>query len=444
MNNKRILIISSVPITHFGNLGVDRVVSLEELGYEVDYLTKYKDRDPHVIGIYRPRYIFSFFRNIRNLMPAKIVAVLRRLCPFLFPKKLHLSHEGIEVKSPDENCPLVDTETLLSFIQPIYSFVQILAWQDMITSVSIKAIYDKLHVPIVLVPVDFQPFTGGCFYFGNCRNFESGCGNCPVFKGCETNDNSKINFKIKKEVYKSINCGFMVNPYTMDFIKKSKIISENRLQVDYYSMDDTLYKPLDIQKCRQKLDISNKKYVILSRFSSLNNLRKGCQYLHEIINTFAEKIGHERINVLLLFAGGQDEDFEKKFNVDVLNVGTLSTDELVQAYSAADIFISTSIDDAGPSMVNQAIMCGTPVLSFNIGSALYMVDNGETGYRVPLLDTEAMSNYLIEHFNLTPDDRQNMKKKCRVKGLETCSRKRAAMNFINFATKLENLGNLEN
>ena len=51
----------------------------------------------------------------------------------------------------------------------------------------------------------------------------------------------------------------------------------------------------------------------------MNNLRKGCQYLHEIINTFAEKIGHERINVLLLFAGGQDEDFEKKFNVSFLN-----------------------------------------------------------------------------------------------------------------------------
>ena len=139
-----------------------------------------------------------------------------------------------------------------------------------------------------------------------------------------------------------------------------------------------------------------------------------------------------------MLAGGKDETFERKFNVDVLNVGMLSVEDLIKAYSAADIFLSSSIDDAGPSMVNQSIMCGTPVLSFNIGSALYMVDNGQTGYRVPLKDVDAMANSLVEHFNLTDEERKVIRDNCRNKGLETGSRGMFAKRLVSFAEKLAN------
>lgn len=434
---KRALIISSVPITHFGNLGADRVSALEEYGYDVDYLTKYQDDNSNVIGIYSPQSITNCLRKVKSLLPSCLVNILRRFCPFLFPKDNYIRGNGIVITSVSEDFPVVDNESLLSLIEPIYSFVFVLAWQDMITSQSLKAIYEKLKVPIILTLVDFQPITGGCYYFGDCRNFENECGNCPALERKAMNDMTHYNFQTKKEIYNSINCGFMVNPYSLDFIKQSKIISENRLRVSYYTMNENLYRPLDKSSCRNLFRIEkHKKYVIFSRFTSVGHERKGYIYLLAAINKFAEIIGSQKDEVVLLLAGGKDELFESKFNIDVLNVGMLNVDELINAYSAADLFLSSSIDDAGPSMVNQSIMCGTPVLSFNIGSALYMIDNGETGYRVPLKDVDAMANCLDAHFNLSNDERKVMQNKCRCKGLETGSRGEFAKKLVLFAEEL--------
>lgn len=435
--NKRVLIISSVPITHFGNLGVDRVSALEESGYKVDYLTKYQDDNHHVIGIYKPQYITHFLKKIKSLLPKRIISNLRRLCPFLFPKDNYIRGNGTMITSVNEDSPVVDNHLLLSKIEPIYSFVFVLAWQDMITSRSLQAIYEKLRVPIILTLVDFQPITGGCYYFGNCRNFENGCGTCPALASNIFDDITRYNFHIKKEVYNSINCGFIVNPYSLEFIKRAKIVPNDRLQVSYFSMNEDLYKPQDKSICRDFFGIKKtKKYVIFSRFTSVTHDRKGYPYLLATINKFAEIIGSKKDEVLLLLAGGKDELFERQFNIDVMNVGTLTVSELINAYSAADIFFSSSIDDAGPSMVNQSIMCGTPVLAFNIGSALYMVDNGETGYRVPLKNIGAMASCLVEHFNLDDEDKEAMQMKCRIKGLETGSRRKFAKTVLDFAEKL--------
>lgn len=438
---KRVLIVSSVPITHFGNLGIDRVAALENFGYEVDYLTKYQDENPHVIGVYPKRRNTLFLKSIKSVVSLRCLSFLKHWYSSLFEKNNYINKDGIIITNPDENCPAVDNNQLLSLIEPIYSFVYVLAWQDMITSSSLRAIYDKLHVPIIITTVDFQPITGGCYYFGKCRNFEVGCGNCPVLGGMDENDITRQNFLVKKENYNSMNCGFMVNPYSMEYVKRARLVSSNdRYQISYYSMDENLYKPLNRDYCRHICGINEeKKYVILSRFTSFNDKRKGYSYLVSAINSFASEIGARKNEILLLLVGGRDESFENLFNVDVHNLGYLNVESLIQAYSAADIFISSSVDDAGPSMVNQSIMCGTPVLSFNIGSALYLVDNDETGYIVKLRDVDSMTQSLVKHFNLTPEERSVMKNKCREKGVKTGSREIFARTVVDFAEKLSNL-----
>lgn len=117
---------------------------------------------------------------------------------------------------------------------------------------------------------------------------------------------------------------------------------------------------------------------------------------------------------------------------DLFDIGSVDFDS--ENYD--NTFVSSSIDDAGPSMVNQSIMCGTTVLSFDIGSALYMIDNGETGYRVPLKDVDAMETCLAAHFNLGNEERKVMQNKCRRKGVKTGARCEFAKTLVSFAGKL--------
>jgi glycosyltransferase involved in cell wall biosynthesis len=61
-------------------------------------------------------------------------------------------------------------------------------------------------------------------------------------------------------------------------------------------------------------------------------------------------------------------------------------------YQASELFVSSSLQDAGPMMVNESIMCGTPVVAFNLGVSEDLVINGITGYILPLGNTNEMAS----------------------------------------------------
>lgn len=433
-DKKRLLIISSVPVSNYGNLGIEMISNFESLGYEVDYLTKFQSDDPHVIGVYKIKesLLLNLYKFCKRFVPRFLKYTLLKIYT---PKKKNNYIIGLNgtIVSPDESKPVVNNETLLSHIHKPYDFVYAIVWQDMITSSSLKAIYDKLRVPVVANAVDFQPITGGCYYLGTCSNYEHECRNCPILGTNNKYDFTNRNFIIKKANYDAIKLGMITNPYMMDFVKRSGLFPENRRLITYHPMDENVYKPLDIELCRRSFGIrAEKKYIIFARYAGKEHKRKGYPLMVESINLFAKNIGNRKEEVLLMLAGSIDYSFERSFDIDVKSVGQLNLDQLIKAYSSADIFLSSSIDDAGPSMVNQSIMCGTPVLSFNIGSALYMVDNDETGYRVPLGDTNAMANALTKHFYLDECYKILIKSKCRNKGLEKGSRKMFSKSIVDF------------
>jgi len=94
-------------------------------------------------------------------------------------------------------------------------------------------------------------------------------------------------------------------------------------------------------------------------------------------------------------------------------IGYLSENELIKAYQLAHIFICPSLEDSGPLMINQAIMCGTPVVAFNIGSATDLVITGETGYLAKIKDPTDMANGIDYVLSLTEIEYRNMSENCR-------------------------------
>jgi glycosyltransferase involved in cell wall biosynthesis len=67
---------------------------------------------------------------------------------------------------------------------------------------------------------------------------------------------------------------------------------------------------------------------------------------------------------------------------------------LVDLYRAADIFLSPSIEDAGPMMVSEAMLCGTPVASFDVGFACDLINSSDSGFVVPAKDCAALAESL--------------------------------------------------
>ena len=418
MNNKlKILLISSISPYSSANLGFDIIKSLEEKGHQVDLITKFKEKNPS-------NRMFSIFNSTS---PKSFIGEIKKKIPFL--KKIHkpsatkISSNYYSIVIKDELTPPVNVSLLLDQINTEYDFVLVLFWKGLITTKSLEGIFLKLKVPIFLLPIDMLPLTGGCDYFWDCQKFMTGCGMCPGLQFQNELDCTSENFIVKKLIYNKIDCVFLGNSWMNSYASRSPLFSENQIGINYLVVNEKIYKPKDKNSIRNKLNISSdKKFLIF--IGSVNNIqkRKGFSYLVESINSFCDSLSKiEQSEVLLLIAGIPLLGLSRKFSLDVKELGYLDYINLSDAYAVSDLYLSASIQDAGPSMVNQALMCGTPVVAFNVGVAIDLVISGKTGYCAQLLDSNDLTNGIKSIYNLTIKEKIDMSENCRSTALEASS-----------------------
>lgn len=114
---------------------------------------------------------------------------------------------------------------------------------------------------------------------------------------------------------------------------------------------------------------------------------------------------------VLLVAIGNDFDKLKPLlpaNIDSLGLGFVSKDELPEIYSMCDMYLCSSVNDAGPMMVNQSLCCGTPVVGFAMGACLDGVKDKGTGYCAKLKDSTDFAEGIYKMLNLDDTERQMM------------------------------------
>ena len=78
----------------------------------------------------------------------------------------------------------------------------------------------------------------------------------------------------------------------------------------------------------------------------------------------------------------------------------------------ADLFLCSSINDAGPMMVNQSLCCGTPIVGFEMGACLDAVKGKGTGYCVPVKDVQAFAQSLQTFFYLSSAEKEKVRQNC--------------------------------
>lgn len=421
MHKKKILIISSLGADHSAGLGKDIWNALEGAGYEIDFLTKYIENDagPNYIGLMRLPLHAKVKKWLDSVGLRRFVSkVKKNILSYVYkPKSQYAGADGIVIIYPDEKRPDVSSDVILRKIVKDYDAVLTVFWQDMINSCTLRDIYAKLRCPIFILSPDMAPLTGGCYYSIQCTNYTRQCQDCPVVAKTGILSDPHENFLLKKNNYLESDCYFLGNSWMRKFAYASGAFLDSRVIHAELVIDEDRFSPKDKSIGRSQYNLDSDDFVILIR--SCYAPRKGNGYIADAIDRMLDRMHPDVRKKIKILAIG-DDFFAKTFSVscDLINLGYISAGKLIELYQISNVFVNGSYDDAGPSMINQSMMCGTPVVCFRTGCALDVVIDGKSGYSVEIGDSEAMSDAIYRISQLSHDDYDSLSKSSREVALE--------------------------
>lgn len=230
----------------------------------------------------------------------------------------------------------------------------------------------KKDIPTVVVLHDCWPFTGKCCHYINddCYKWQTGCHNCPRLKKDNKSlflDRTKYLWNEKRKLWGSIPrlAVVGVSKWTAEESKKSPLLEKAKIFTYIYNgIDFNKFKPTD-SNVREKYDLQNKK--ILLGVASIWSNGKG---IDEIIS-LAKKLPDD-CQIVLIGKASQDLSENNIINIPATN----NVDELVEWYSAADVFINLSKAETFGKVSVEALACGTPVVCFNTTANPEIVGEG--------------------------------------------------------------------
>jgi glycosyltransferase involved in cell wall biosynthesis len=154
------------------------------------------------------------------------------------------------------------------------------------------------------------------------------------------------------------------------FTMLKSLIGENRVIRFSNFVDQNRFQYCDPCTMRAKLNLNLRKVVLfVGRISKV----KGMELFVDIVGQLIE-LDRESNWCGIVIGNGEYEDILKDYietrqlkHAFVLVGSTNSSDTLCEYYSLADVFLITSFSESVPLTLLESLVCGTPVVSTNVG-----------------------------------------------------------------------------
>ena len=244
-------------------------------------------------------------------------------------------------------------------------------------------------MPVVWTLHDMNPFTGGCHYDRGCGKFADACGACPELGSGDETDLSRQIWQRKHGALQRTQAGRLRivadSHWLASRAKESSLFGKLPVEAIHYSLDVEMFAPRDRAAARSVLGLPQNAKIILFVADHPKIRRKGFATLAKALTMLpAER------ELFLLSMGREKPEFSKPF--PHLHLGYV-VEERYQSilYSAADIFVIPSLQEAFGQTALESMACGTPVVGSDAGGIPEIVRDGVTGLLFPGGDPQALA-----------------------------------------------------
>lgn len=202
-----------------------------------------------------------------------------------------------------------------------------------------------------------------------CQRWVTGCFSCPQKKEYPKTylDRSKYNWKEKKRIMGQMPNMTIVTPsnWLANAVKKS-YLQEYTVKVIHNGIDLSLFKNIS-SNFRRQHNLSNKN-ILLGVASTWNELKGYYDFIK------LAKLLDDSYRIILV---GVSEKQKRDLPSNIIGIKrTESIQELVQIYSASDIFLNLTYCDTYPTVNIEAISCSIPVITYETGGSPESVRQG--------------------------------------------------------------------
>jgi len=209
---------------------------------------------------------------------------------------------------------------------------------------------------------------------------------------------TKKNFKrltskvLSRAVFKGINYLATGPELMVDYYHGHYGINKNKVINLYNDISLERFYPLDPdKKCKLKQELleSDKKVML---FVHTFNRCRGV----DLLPLIAEKIKSNNINTTII-AIGREGDYSDKLNREIINkglenqlisLGEVANRNIVKYYQISDLFLMPSRGEGFPRVLLEAMACGCPTLSFNVGGVANILPDSAINELLVSLDDE--------------------------------------------------------
>ncbi len=235
--------------------------------------------------------------------------------------------------------------------------------------------------PVVWTLRDMWGFTGGCHYTAGCRRYETACGACPQLRSGREDDVSRATARRKQHLWRDVPMTLVpISNWLAGCARRSTVLGRHRIEVIPNGIDVRRFRPVPRAEARAAWDFSpSKRYILFGALGALADARKGYHELVEAARILAHDCWSTRAELVVF--GDLAPEGAGELALPARFLGHIDDDDrLAQLYSAGDVMVTPSLQEAFGKTLIEAMACGTPVVAFDGTGPADIVVHHETGW----------------------------------------------------------------